>query len=117
MAGIEMPIDIVRKQIASAVQLIVQQARLHDGSRKVTHITEVTGMEGQNVVMQDVFRFEESGETEDGMVAGEFAPTGLRPYFSERLKNRGFSLPPKMFMKSRTSTGPGGFGGSGSRLR
>ena len=70
MAGMDMPIEIVRKQIASAVQLVVQQARLRDGSRKVTHITEVAGMEGQNVVMQDIFTFDESGEDGEGKVAG-----------------------------------------------
>ncbi|MFW5941298.1 MAG: CpaF family protein [Chloroflexota bacterium] len=105
MAGIEMPIVIVRKQIASAVQLIVQQARLRDGSRKVTQITEVAGMEGKNVVMQDIFKFEEQGQDSEGNVAGEFVTGGLRPYYSERLKNHGFKLPPKMFMKPRTTTG------------
>lgn len=108
MAGMDMPIDIVRKQIASAVQLIVQQARLRDGSRKVTHITEITGMEGKNVVMQDVFKFEEAGENSEGKVMGEFVPTGLRPYYTDRLKNHGFSLPAKMFMKSRTTMVMGG---------
>ena len=99
MAGMDIPIEIVRRQIASAVQVIVQQARLRDGSRKITNITEVTGVEGQNVVMQDLFRFEEEGEDEQGRVKGEFTTTGLRPYYTERLENHGFSLPARMFMK------------------
>ena len=103
MAGMDMPIDIVRKQIASAVQLIVQQSRLRDGSRKVTHITEVTGMEGANVVMQDVFKFIEEGEDENGKVIGETSPTGMPPYYTNRLKNHGFKLPSKMFMKSHNN--------------
>lgn len=117
MAGMDMPIEIVRKQIASAVQLIVQVARLRDGSRKVTHITEVAGMEGNNVVMQDIFKFEEDGEDSKGKVVGDYGPTGLRPTFSDRLKNHGFPLPPMMFMKSRTSTTRGGFSNEKSRLR
>lgn len=99
MAGMDIPIEIVRRQIASAVQLIVQQSRLRDGSRKITNITEVTGIEGQNVVMQDLFRFDEEGEDEEGKVKGAFTTTGLRPYYSQRLDNHGFSLPAKMFMK------------------
>lgn len=110
MAGMDMPLEIVRKQIASAVQLIVQQARLRDGSRRVTHITEVTGMEGENVVMQDIFQFEEQGQDSTGKVVGDFAPTGLRPYYTERLQIHGFKLPAKMFMRPRNTTG---FAGSG----
>lgn len=104
MAGMEMPLEIVRRQIASAVQLIVQQSRLRDGSRKITQITEVTGMEGKNVVMQDIFKFEESGEDEEGKVQGEFATSGLRPYYTQRLENHGFHLPAKMFMKPMQSS-------------
>jgi pilus assembly protein CpaF len=103
MAGMDIPVEIVRKQIASAVQLIVQQARMRDGSRKVTHITEVAGMEGPNVVMQDVFKFEEQGEDSNGKVKGEFGPTGMPPYYVNRLKNHGFNLPSKMFMKGRSN--------------
>ncbi|MCI0393393.1 MAG: CpaF family protein [Chloroflexi bacterium] len=99
MAGMDLPVQVVRKQIASAVNLIVQQARLRDGSRKITHITEVAGMEGETIVMQDIFKFEDMGE-QNGKVAGEYAPGGLRPYYSDRLKTHGFNLPPKMFMKT-----------------
>ncbi|RMG96238.1 MAG: CpaF family protein [Chloroflexi bacterium] len=104
MAGMELPLSVVRKQIVSAVDLIVQQARLRDGSRKVINITEVVGMEGDTVVMQDVFRFEEHGE-EDGKVIGAFVPGGVRPVCEQRLKNHGFNLPPSMFM---TTSGRGG---------
>ncbi|MEW5988213.1 MAG: CpaF family protein [Chloroflexota bacterium] len=101
MAGMDLPIQVVRKQIASAVHLIVQQARLRDGSRKVTQITEVVGMEGDTMVMQDIFRFEDKGE-ENGKVLGEHAACGMRPAYEERLKLHGFNLPGKMFLKANT---------------
>lgn len=99
MAGMDLPIQVVRKQIASAVNLIVQQTRLRDGSRKVTHIAEVVGMEGDNIVMQDIFKFEEQGE-KDGQVRGEFVAAGLRPYYDARLRNHGFNLPASLFMRA-----------------
>lgn len=104
MAGMDLPLSVVRKQIVSAVDLIVQQARLRDGSRKVTNITEITGMEGEVVVMQDIFKFDEQGETEDGKVQGEFAPGGMRPNCEERLRNYGFNLPATMFMGNRNGS-------------
>ncbi len=107
MAGMDLPLSVVRKQIVSAVDLIVQQARLRDGSRKVVNITEITGMEGEIVVMQDIFKFKEAGENEDGKVLGEFVTGGMRPNCEQRLKNYGFKLPIKMFMNS-TSSGRGG---------
>ncbi len=110
MAGMDLPLSVVRKQIVSAVNLIVQQARLRDGSRKVTNITEITGMEGEVVVMQDIFKFDEQGETEDGKVKGEFAPGGMRPNCEERLRNYGFNLPATMFMGNRA-------GGLSRRMR
>jgi len=97
MAGIDLPIKVVRQQIASAVDLIVQQTRLKDGSRKVTAITEVAGMEGETVVLTDVFKFSQTGITEDGKVAGELKPTGIRPLFSPRLEAAGFKLKPEVF--------------------
>jgi pilus assembly protein CpaF len=97
MAGMDLPLNVVRKQIVSAVDLIVQQARLRDGQRKVTAITELTGLESDTPVMQDIFRFTETGE-KDGKVIGEFAPGGMRPSCEQRLKNHGFNLPPTMFM-------------------
>ena len=98
MAGMDLPLNVVRKQIVSAVDLIVQQARLRDGSRKIMNITEITGMEGDTVVMQDIFRFDEEGESEEGKVLGNFVPSGVRPNCEQRLRNYGFSLPPTMFM-------------------
>ncbi|RME06859.1 MAG: CpaF family protein [Anaerolineae bacterium] len=97
MAGLEMPLKVIREQIASAVDVIVQQSRLRDGSRKVTYITEVAGMEGDTIVMTDIFKFEQSGIDENGKIIGQLKPTGIRPLFSERLKVAGFDLPPQMF--------------------
>lgn len=97
MAGMDLPLSVVRKQIASAVDLIVQQARLRDGTRKVVSITEVTGMEGETVVMQEIFRFEETG-VKDEMVLGEFLPGGGRPNCEPVLRQHGFVLPATMFM-------------------
>jgi len=97
MAGMDLPLTVVRKQIVSAIDLIVQQARLRDGSRKITHVTEVQGLEGNTVVMQHIFRFEEQGE-EGGKVIGRLKPVGIRPNFTDRLATHGFNLPPSMFM-------------------
>ncbi|RMF43573.1 MAG: CpaF family protein, partial [Anaerolineae bacterium] len=97
MAGLDMPLKVIREQIASAVDLIVQQTRLRDGSRKVTSITEVVGMEGETVVMTEVFRFEQTGLTPEGKVIGELKPTGIRPLFMPRLEEAGFKLGPQVF--------------------
>ncbi|HEB65570.1 MAG TPA: CpaF family protein [Chloroflexi bacterium] len=97
MAGLEMPLKVIREQIASAVDLIVQQSRLRDGSRKVTSITEVVGMEGDTVVMTEVFRFTQTGMTTDGKILGELKPTGIRPLFMPRLEAAGFKLGPQVF--------------------
>ncbi|WP_420629273.1 CpaF family protein [Candidatus Leptofilum sp.] len=103
MAGMDLPLSVVRKQIVSAVDLIVQQARLRDGSRKVINITEITGMEGETVVMQDIFKFEETGGG-DGELVGDFKPGGMRPNCEQRLRNFGFKLPASMFMGSRNGS-------------
>ena len=97
MAGMDLPIKVVRQQIASAVDVIVQQSRLKDGSRKVTAITEVAGMEGDTVVLTDVFKFDQTGVTEDGKILGELKPTGIRPLFSPRLEAAGMKLGPEVF--------------------
>jgi len=97
MAGIDFPVKVVREQIAAAIDLIVQQARMRDGSRKVVQITEVQGMEGDIVVLQDVFRFIERGVDSDGKVMGEMLPTGIRPKFMTRLEAAGVKLPPEIF--------------------
>jgi pilus assembly protein CpaF len=97
MAGMDLPLKVVRQQIASAVDLIVQQTRLKDGSRKVTAITEVAGMEGDTVVLTDVFKFEQTGVSTEGKVLGDLKPTGIRPLFSQRLEAAGFKLGADVF--------------------
>ena len=97
MSGMELPSRAIREQIASAVDIIIHESRLADGSRKVTAITEVTGMEGQNIVMQDLFAFRQSGVDENGRITGEFRPTGAMPTFFDTLKSRGVNLDPGIF--------------------
>jgi pilus assembly protein CpaF len=97
MAGIEMPIKAVRSQIASAVNLIVQASRLQDGSRRMTSITEITGMEGDVISMQEVFKFQRVGLTPDNKIIGHFTATGVRSHFSERFRMWGYDLPPEIF--------------------
>lgn len=109
MSGMDLPLKVVRQQISSAVDLIVQQTRLKDGSRKVTAITEVAGMEGETVVLTDVFKFEQTGIGEGGKVLGELRATGIRPIFGPRLEAAGFKLSGDLFMPS------GGFGGGSRR--
>jgi len=97
MANLNIPDRAVRQQIASAVHAVVQVARLTDGSRKVVSISEITGMEGEVVCMQEIFTFERRGLTESGKVRGLFRPTGIRPKFAERLIASGFRLPTQLF--------------------
>ena len=97
MAGIEMPIKAVRSQIASAVNLIVQASRLQDGSRRMTSITEITGMEGDVISMQEVFKFQRVGLTSDNKIIGHFTATGVRSHFSERFRLWGYDLPASIF--------------------
>jgi pilus assembly protein CpaF len=97
MAGMDLPLKVVRQQISSAVDLIVQQTRLKDGQRKVTAVTEVAGMEGDVIVLTDVFKFNQTGVSEDGKVIGELAATGIRPAFSPRLEAAGFKLGAEIF--------------------
>lgn len=97
MSGMDLPLKVIREQVASAVDLIVHQSRLRDGSRKVTAITEVAGMEGETIVLTDIFKFEQTGITSDGKVLGELKPTGIRPLFSTRLEAAGFKLGPEVF--------------------
>jgi len=97
MANSNMGIRSIRQQIASAVNLFVQVARFSDGSRRITHITEVVGMEQDIITMQDIFLFEKSGITESGKVLGRFRATGIRPKFYERLKSSGVTLAPQVF--------------------
>lgn len=97
MAGMDMPLNVIREQIASAVDLIVQQTRLDDGSRKVTSITEVQGMEGNTVVLQEIFKLVVKGKDREGKIISELKPTGVRPKFTTRLEAHGFKLPPSIF--------------------
>jgi len=97
MAGVDLPLRVVRQQIASAVDLIVQESRLKDGTRRVTAITEVAGMEGDVVVLTDIFKFEQSGVDPDGRVLGELKATGIRPLFSPRLEAAGLNLKAAIF--------------------
>ena len=104
LAGVELPLRVVREQISSAVNLIVEQTRMRDGTRKVTGIAEVGGMEGDTVIMTDIFKFDEKGVDEDGKVLGDLRPTGIRPMFSPRLEIAGFKLPPQVFGAGSDST-------------
>jgi pilus assembly protein CpaF len=97
MAGLDLPIKVLREQIAAAIDLIVQQARLKDGSRKVTSITEVSGMEGDTITMTEIFKFQQTSTDKDGKINGELVPTGMRPGFSPRLEAAGYRLGPEIF--------------------
>jgi pilus assembly protein CpaF len=96
MAGVDLPLRAIREQVSSAVDLIVHQDRLRDGARKITAITEVQGIEGDVIVMQDVFSFEQTGVI-DGKVEGRLRPTGVRPRFAEKFAAMGIHLPPGLF--------------------
>jgi pilus assembly protein CpaF len=96
MAGMELPVRAIREQVASAIDLVVHQERMRDGSRRVTNITEVSGMEGDVITTMDIFIFEQTG-FENGKVLGRLRPTGLRPKFMEKLESAGIHLPPSIF--------------------
>jgi pilus assembly protein CpaF len=98
MSGMDLPLKVVRQQISSAVDLIVQQTRLKDGARRVTAVTEVVGMEGDTVVMTDIFKFEQTGIGPGGKILGELKPTGIRPIFGPKLEAAGFKLGAEIFM-------------------
>ena len=101
MSALNIPDTAVRRQIASAIDVVVQISRLSDGTRKVTNLTEITGMEGDVVTMQDIFLFRKRGVAQSGEVMGEFMPVGIRPKFAERLAVTGIPLPPNMFEVAR----------------
>ena len=101
MAGIEMPLKAVRSQIASAVHLIVQASRLMDGSRRMVSITEVTGMEGDIITMQEIFSFKREGLDENGKIIGHFQGNGIRSHYSERFKHSGFELPSSLYSQTQ----------------
>lgn len=97
MAGMDLPVRAIREQISAAVDIIVQQNRLRDGSRKIVNITEVLGMEGDTVVLQDIFVFEQQGVDEYGKIIGKFKPTGIRPKFMSQIESAGIKLPIDLF--------------------
>jgi pilus assembly protein CpaF len=97
MAGMDLPVRAIREQIASAVDLILQQSRLQDGSRRITHLTEVQGMEGDVITLQDIFVFEQTGKDENHKIIGKFKPTGIRPKFLEKLAANGIVLANEIF--------------------
>ncbi len=97
MAGLELPIRALRNQFASAIDLVIQASRLQGGPRKITSISEVIGMEGDTIIMQEIFAFRQTGVGEDGRAHGEFIATGIRPTFMERLENSGYHLSPEIF--------------------
>ena len=97
MAGIEMPLKAVRAQIASAVNLIVQASRLQDGSRRMVSVTEITGMEGEVISMQEIFRYERLGVEPNGKIIGRFNATGVRSHYSERFRQWGYDLPASIY--------------------
>lgn len=93
MSGMNLPIKAIRDQVASAVDLIIQQSRLMDGSRRITYITEVQGMEGDVIILQDIFKFEQRGLDNKGKVKGEFVSTGIMPKFVQKLREKGINIP------------------------
>jgi pilus assembly protein CpaF len=97
MGATNIPERAMRQQIAAAIQLVVQQTRLSDGTRKVTSVSEITGMESDIITMQEIFVFEKSGISQEGKVLGRFRATGVRPKICERLKASGINLPTEMF--------------------
>ncbi|RAP73729.1 CpaF family protein [Paenibacillus montanisoli] len=99
MGGIELPVKAIREQIAGAVDLIIQQSRLKDGSRKITNITEVLGMEGDIIVLQDIFTYRQIGVDANGKIIGKLVPTGVRPKFYERLETSGIHIPASVFIE------------------
>ena len=106
MAGFDLPVRAIREQISSAVDMVVQLQRLRDGSRRITHITEVAGMEGEIITLQDIFLFDYSaGVDEHGRFKGQLKPTGVRPKFSQKLADHGIRLGPEMFSATQSDGG------------
>jgi pilus assembly protein CpaF len=101
MAGLDLPVRAIREQMVSAVHMVIQISRLSDGSRRITHVSEISGLEGQIVTMQDLFRFEQEGIDAEGLVVGHFRSTGIRPQFADRFEVAGISLPSDMYSGAR----------------
>jgi pilus assembly protein CpaF len=104
MSGMELPSRVIREQIASAINLIVQVARMPDGSRKIIKVAEITGMEGETITMQDIFQFRQDGFNEKGQVLGKHVATGIVPKFMERIKSYGEVVPNSIFSASGMTT-------------
>ncbi|HKY15668.1 MAG TPA: hypothetical protein VJM33_12150, partial [Microthrixaceae bacterium] len=105
MAGMDLPMRAVREQVASALDLVVHLTRLRDGSRRVTQIEEVVGMDGDDIVLSTLYQFEYEGIDEEGRFVGELRPTGQRPGFSERLLHLGIELPATIFQSGANGNG------------
>lgn len=103
MAGVELPVMAMRQQISSAVDVVIQQQRLRDGSRKVTKVTEITGMEGDIISAQDIFQFVQTGVSGQGKVEGYFECIGIRPRLMENLEAAGVDLGKDFFIRRRLS--------------
>jgi pilus assembly protein CpaF len=101
MSGLDLPVRAIREQIASAVHIIIQQSRFPDGSRRVTHITEVTGMEGEMIQLQDIFLFKQAGYGPDGRIKGSYVATGNVPELYQDLANRGIQVDLSIFQKGK----------------
>jgi pilus assembly protein CpaF len=97
MAGMDLPARAIKEQIASAINIIVHLVRFSDGSRKIVKVTEITGLEGNAIVMQDIFVFERKGIDKNGNIVGTFKATGVRPAFAERFRVSGIDLPKDIF--------------------
>jgi len=97
MSGISIPTRAMRQQIASALDAIIHTARLTDGTRKVTSISEVAGMEGDTIMLQEIFSFQRDGVESDGTIVGRFVATGIRPRFAERMKSSSYDVDPNVF--------------------
>lgn len=102
MAGLDLPVAVIRKQIASAIDLIIQTSRFSDGTRKVTSITEISGMEGDTITMSEIFKFNQRKSDQGSKVLGEFVSTGVRPFFSTKLQVAGLKLEPELFTPDRS---------------
>ena len=99
MAGMDLPIRAIREQVVGAVHFIVQQSRMADGSRKITHITEISGLEGDKITLQDIFIFNQKGFDSSGKVVGVLKPTGLIPKFVEELGKKGITVERNIFQE------------------
>ncbi|MGP4079829.1 CpaF family protein [Pseudalkalibacillus sp. R45] len=98
LAGVELPVKAIREQISGAIDLIIQQSRLKDGTRKITKITEVQGLEGDVIVLQDIFEYQQDGIDAEGKIKGRLVPTGVRPKFYDLLERSGLDIPPSVFV-------------------